>query len=768
MAPYKGGAEPPPGRAVGFGRPPRLASLHGRTRRGGAARRRDPHRPGGRAHRRGREPVRRGLAGRGPVDTWFEIRPGDNLPPRVALGRLPRLRRPLPLRGLRVLRPRPGADPRPVLDRDDISAASTTAGSSSTPATTAAPASSSWPRRAGSSTTRSRTTPPAARTPSPDFYWDSAGQHHARRLGARDPHPVLLAALLRTATPRPGASCSSATTRASSATRSSRRGSRGAGTASSAARTCSPASRGCPSGGHLVVAPYAAARAARRSRAATPGAPLGERPSEVTAASTSSGSRTRDNALDAHRQPRLLPGRVGRGADLRQRALRALLPREAAVLPRGRRSCSRRRIQAVYTRADHVAALGPARHRQDRRHRLHRPRRRRPRRRQRHPPGPDGSSLRRPGLLVARRRRPGAARPRQLVRELPRDRPRDRRAAATTGCSARTSSGGRTRRTRSPGSSSLSLSETPDRPDLAAEWDGRTLSGGGVDVWWSHTTPHASTLGLEVKAFGDGFRADDGFVPQVGFREGYARGGVHLASDAGSLTRVRAFAFTDPMWDSDGEPHPQPRRRRRRPGRPLELLRPVRVCADRVAGRRAGTEPATFREIPKNQLRFIAAGEPVAARSRSCSSRASLGEEIDFENARPGARRHAHPGRAPSGRPTTSRCAVDASRRWLDVRPDGGGPESRLFTAQVERLKATYTLQRAQLPAADRPVRADRRATPRSTADAGRGDERRRSPARSLFAYKLNWQSVLFLGYGDDRALQDRRRPAPAPAGSSS
>ena len=28
----------------------------------------------------------------------------------------------------------------------------------------------------------------------------------------------------------------------------------------------------------------------------------------------------------------------------------------------------------------------------------------------------------------------------------------------------------------------------------------------------------------------------------------------------------------------------------------------------------------------------------------------------------------------------------------------------------------------------------------------------------ALFAYKLNWQSVMFAGYGDDRELSDQRR----------
>jgi hypothetical protein len=31
----------------------------------------------------------------------------------------------------------------------------------------------------------------------------------------------------------------------------------------------------------------------------------------------------------------------------------------------------------------------------------------------------------------------------------------------------------------------------------------------------------------------------------------------------------------------------------------------------------------------------------------------------------------------------------------------------------------------------------------------------------ALLAYKINWQSVMFVGYGDDRELTDLRRLAP-------
>jgi hypothetical protein len=30
--------------------------------------------------------------------------------------------------------------------------------------------------------------------------------------------------------------------------------------------------------------------------------------------------------------------------------------------------------------------------------------------------------------------------------------------------------------------------------------------------------------------------------------------------------------------------------------------------------------------------------------------------------------------------------------------------------------------------------------------------------ASALFAYKINWQSVMFFGYGDDRTLDEQRR----------
>ena len=56
-----------------------------------------------------------------------------------------------------------------------------------------------------------------------------------------------------------------------------------------------------------------------------------------------------------------------------------------------------------------------------------------------------------------------------------------------------------------------SWSESPDRPDLAAEWDGRKLSGHAAKLWAQHATDKWDLFG-QVEEVGDEFRADNGFA----------------------------------------------------------------------------------------------------------------------------------------------------------------------------------------------------------------------------------------------------------------
>jgi len=104
---------------------------------------------------------------------------------------------------------------------------------------------------------------------------------------------------------------------------------------------------------------------------------------------------------------------------------------------------------------------------------------------------------------------------------------------------------------------------------------------------------------------------------------------------------------------------------------------------------------------------------------------------------------------------------LNAGRRWLDVSPTGSGARNaRLFTADIARLKATYNFTaRSYLRVIAQRVQTDRDPSlylallPRRE-DAFTGS--------ALFAYKLNWQTVLFLGYADNRDLSvdDRLEPS--------
>jgi hypothetical protein len=97
--------------------------------------------------------------------------------------------------------------------------------------------------------------------------------------------------------------------------------------------------------------------------------------------------------------------------------------------------------------------------------------------------------------------------------------------------------------------------------------------------------------------------------------------------------------------------------------------------------------------------------------------------------------------------------ALNGALSWIDVAPDSGGDRRRLFTAEIGRLKATYTFtSRLYARAIAQYVRTTRDPSLYLSAVL----EREGSLTYSgLLAYKLNWQTVAFLGYGDNRALNE-------------
>lgn len=298
----------------------------------------------------------------------------------------------------------------------------------------------------------------------------------------------------------------------------------------------------------------------------------------------------------------------------------------------------------------------------------------------------------------------------------------------------------------------LSDSQTPDRPDLTPEWNGQSLSSHAGFVDWSHST-RTWDWDLQHLDAGDEFRADLGYVPQVGLRNTFAGLGRSFYVEQGPFRRIHPFFKVTDSEDTGGGLL----LRRLDPGIDLRGLWNSTVSFERRSDRvRAGNQlfdadyyVLNVQMSPSQRLGDVA----IAVTS---------GDDVDFDNQRPA--RSLSLDVQGTVRPTDHlSLQLNGDRRWLDVSPTAGGPRNaRLFTADVARVKATYSFtSRASLR-----LIAQRVSTTRDLAlyDPALGYAAREEgiTRSALFSYKLNWQTVLFLGWSDDReiALDDQLAPA--------
>ncbi len=287
----------------------------------------------------------------------------------------------------------------------------------------------------------------------------------------------------------------------------------------------------------------------------------------------------------------------------------------------------------------------------------------------------------------------------------------------------------------------LSRSETPDRPDLAKEWDGRDLAGSAAHLrfgWgkkgWDFygSTEHVSPE----------FRADNGFMPTVGYRNLYLEGGYSSYPVEKQVRRLRLFTYGEYTEDWHGGLLKQ----EVVPGvgldAPFNTFARVELAFTELAN--AGE---TFDLI---QLRPEIEIKPGGLFSVIYFS-ATLGDTVDFAGNRPadGATLRFRL----NLRPTDAiEVDLDATRRTLDV-DDAAGRKQRLLKAQIARLRAVYTFSaRSWLR-----LIAQQSETERDPLlYASPVDDKDGAFSGSLvFAYKLNWQTVVFLGLGDNRELDD-------------
>ncbi len=287
-----------------------------------------------------------------------------------------------------------------------------------------------------------------------------------------------------------------------------------------------------------------------------------------------------------------------------------------------------------------------------------------------------------------------------------------------------------------------SASQNPTLPDLFAGWNGERVSGHAAFLSWDRTMTGYGWY-VEGRDVSDGFRADDGFVPQVGYREIKPEYSLHFYP-TGIFTRLRPLVMEDYTADTSG----QTLRQRFLPGIAFEGTRSLQGEIDYIFS----TERVGDRLLRKNFWSISLQLAPSRLFGQ-VSVNGEVGDELDYANARPG-----HGGAftlSSRFQPQDHlELRLDEALSWLNEN-DGEGNERRLFTAVVHRLKATYNFSnRAFVRGIAQYVREDRNPALYAVPPATRRDTALSSSL--LFAYKLNWQSVLFLGYGDNQALNDR------------
>jgi hypothetical protein len=286
-----------------------------------------------------------------------------------------------------------------------------------------------------------------------------------------------------------------------------------------------------------------------------------------------------------------------------------------------------------------------------------------------------------------------------------------------------------------------STSRTPVRTDLAAEWDGRELADRALQVNWSHSTRTVDWY-VQAQDLGPEFRADNGFIPQVGYRELYGQAGYTFRPKQGFFSRIRTFAEGYLDEEQDG----------------TALNRHVMVGAG------GDGRYASFARIELARDEFLV-GSKMLQRIRptlilqASPSRAignlelvvRAGDEIDFANGREGS--GASVSLSGTWRPDLhTTIGVTSGLRWLDVGAGAAG-KGRLFTAQIERIRGTYMFNaRTFVRLIAQYVQTTRDPVLYTYTESAKSAD---LSLASLFAYKLNWQTVFYAGYGDQSAFSE-------------
>lgn len=288
----------------------------------------------------------------------------------------------------------------------------------------------------------------------------------------------------------------------------------------------------------------------------------------------------------------------------------------------------------------------------------------------------------------------------------------------------------------------LLFSDTEYKAQAGRPASGR-LAGHGLDVEWERTT-RTLNFALRYKDLDKDFRADNGFVPQVGIRYGSGTAGYTWHTD-GAVSRVKALVMTEYVTEIDAGLVNQ----QVAPGFEMDARwsskLTMRYAIDKV---RSGAQV-----LPRRQAIYTFQINP-SRRIANITLNGVFGEEVDFANSRLG--RGNTVNLVATFNPTTRmELRLNRDYRRLNV-PGANGGYERLFTAEVSRLRGTYAFTPRMFVRLIGQYVITARDTDLYLAPvAPRGGS---FSGSALFAYRWNWQTVLFVGYGDNRTLTELDR----------
>ncbi len=286
----------------------------------------------------------------------------------------------------------------------------------------------------------------------------------------------------------------------------------------------------------------------------------------------------------------------------------------------------------------------------------------------------------------------------------------------------------------------FSQSETPMRPEAHETWDGRSL-----EDWAGHLAYQYQTSTFDFYArgerMGNEFRADNGFIPQVGYTTATSEVGRTWRYENRFLHRLRSFFFSE---YTTNEQHEVLYRLfsygAGMSGKKNSFFR-FRYARDTVR-----VEADTF---DRDRFYFTAQANP-GRRVGFLRLDGYVGEEVDFANGRLGD--------AFSASSDATFLLSDhldlqlaAAQRWLDV--DIGQGNQRLFTATIGRARLNYNFTARMFIRAITQYSNTKR-DPKLYSSVV-NDRTGAWSGSLLWAYKLNWQSVMFVGYGDAQSLDN-------------